>query len=783
MRRSKDFIQSHLLPCLLLIGSLVVIGSPAVADSSPKPLLHVGDTVESALIALNSRGYHIIYSSALVLPTMTLRTTPKSSDIKELLQEILSPWQLRAVRTQSGDWLVVGNDSSDLKKTSEIPAQTPSASVEEPLDTIIVTGSRYGFAMDGSSKDFLDRQDVEHMPHLGDDAMRMLKVLPGVSGGDFSAALNVRGGRRDETMVTIDGAEIHNATHFRDLDGTFSVLDTNLVQSINFISGGATADYGDYMSGVVDMRTRRSRSDDEYKNTAGISFVSAYGSRGSTFADGKGSWLISARRGFLDILANMAESNGDQLIPRYTDIFASMNFDFTEDTSIATHLLFSDDNLKYLTTDPTDTADSAGRGHSLHGWVTIDHAWSASLHTRSVLAAASLNLTRNSQGSDDKRIGSVHANNNFTFIDFHQDWSWNGTDKYLPRWGFNINQQQANYDYSLQEQITARIFTRVPIDIAYRTQLTARSSKLGAYASLRTRVTDSLTAEAGARWDSYRYPFKTTYDVVSPRLNLVYSIGAKDSIRVAWGVIYQPQGVTELQVEDNVTQFYRPERSRQVTIGYAKSLNHDLSLRFDIYNKDYGDLHPRYENALDSLQLIPEGALDRVRIDAPEARAQGIELTMRRDAVRGLGGWISLALARAEDKDAEQKTWVSRIWEQQTTFSFGGSWTGDKWNINLAGVFHTGTPTTHVGADGVGLRNGERLGNYSRLDLRANRDVHLQKGKLSYYLEVTNLLDSKNECCISNYGFKQDRNGNPYFFQQKTYWLPILPSAGIHFEF
>ena len=95
------------------------------------------------------------------------------------------------------------------------------------------------------------------MPHLADDAVRMLKVLPGVSGGDFTAALNIRGGRREEALLTIDGAEIHNAFHFRDIDGALSVLDTNLVEGIDFITGGMTAEYGDYMSGVVGLQTRR----------------------------------------------------------------------------------------------------------------------------------------------------------------------------------------------------------------------------------------------------------------------------------------------------------------------------------------------------------------------------------------------------------------------------------------------------------------------------------------------------------------------------------------------
>ncbi len=741
--------------------------------------LHVGDTIESALMALNAKGYHIVYSNALVQPTMTLRTLPKASTIKELLQEILAPWRLHAIQTSNGEWLIISDDSQP--KISAI--SLPIVETEQPLDTVIVTGSHFDLAMGGASKSFLDHKDIEHLPHLADDAMRVLKILPGVSGGDFSAALNIRGGRRDETMVMIDGAEIHNAIHFRDLDGAFSVLDTNLVQSINFITGGMTADYSDYMSGVVDMRTHRPSSEDEYHNAAGISFVSLYGHNGGTFAEGKGSWLISVRRGFLDALASLVAEDSNQFVPRYTDVFAAANFDFSDRTSVTTHLLFSDDNLKFITTDKTDNADSAGRGHSLHTWVNFDHAWSENLQMQTVLAAATLNITRDSQGSDNKRSGKVYSDDTFKFFDFHQDWSWKGNENFLPRWGFNLNQEHATYNYALQEQITSPFFSSVPIDIAYGTQLAIRSSKYGAYGSLRTRINNSLTTEAGVRWDSYQYPypFHQKFDVVSPRFNLVYAISVRDSIRAAWSVMYQPQDISQLQVEDNVTQLFRPERSRQVTIGYSRDLNRGLSLRLDIYNKAYSDLHPRFENSLDPIQLIPEGALDRVRINAPEARTQGVELTLRRDVSNTFSGWMSLAIAKAEDK--EQGMWVSRTWEQRTTISFGTSWTGDKWNISLAGAFHTGTPTTHLSEDGVGSRNDDRLGSYSRLDLRANRDVHLQSGKFSYYLEITNLLNSKNECCIEDYGFKQNDNGSTYFFEQRSYWLPILPSAGIHFEF
>ena len=243
------------LAILCVLSSGVGAAEQQASQNDPAAVsvpMRAGATLESVLAALNARGFRIVYSSALVQPTMTLREVPTATRIDELLREILTPWKLRAVHAANGDWLIV---------SYAVPATTAEVSIAddhiESIDTIDVTASRVRLATAGASETFLSRADVQRMPHLADDAVRMLKVLPGVTGGDFSAALNIRGGRREEALLTIDGAEIHNAFHFRDLDGALSVLDTNLVQGIDFTTGGMTAEYGDYMSGVVGLQTRR----------------------------------------------------------------------------------------------------------------------------------------------------------------------------------------------------------------------------------------------------------------------------------------------------------------------------------------------------------------------------------------------------------------------------------------------------------------------------------------------------------------------------------------------
>ena len=761
---------------------------PALANSTEVPALglEAGVPLASVLATLNARGFHIVYSSALVRADMKLRETPRATRIDEFLREILAPWNLSAISDANGDWLIVKG-----KARSSVPATLPTVAVAEAavsIETIDVTASRYGLATDSASAIFLDRNDVERIPHLADDAVRVLKLLPGVSGGDYSAALNIRGGRRDETMLMIDGIEIHNGFHFRDLDGALSVLDTHLVQGIDFITGGMTADYGDYMSGVVDLNTFKPSAADEYRHTLGLSFVSAYGRTGGTFAEGRGSWLAAARRGYLDVILERVQSDDEQLTPRFTDVFTSVQYDFDDDTTLSSTLLFADDDL-VLVSSSDDPVDSAGTGRAVHFWVTLDHAWNESWNTRTSAAISSMEQTRDSAGTElNERTGDVYADFDFRFFDFRQDWSWTGSDRHLPRFGINASRHEASYDYHLSGSIYYPNDPRGVIILQRDTDMEVEGTKLGAWGSWRTRLTEDLTLEAGARWDSYRYPDGLGWDVVSPRLNAVYSLGERGELRGAWGVGYQPQGVDQLQVEDGVTDFFEPESLQQWVLSYTHRFEHGLSARVDVYRKEYSDLRPRFENALDSFELIPEGAVDRVRIDAPEAEAQGVELTVRRQSDTGFAGWASAAFAEA--RDLENDDWVPRSWEQEFTFSFGASYSAALWSMNLAGQYHSGTPTTTLTTVPVGggevvivpeERNAARFGDYVRLDLRVNRDFLLRSGKLSFYLEVTNLLGTKNPCCVEN--FDVDPRNSSRVIIEEGYWLPMMPSLGFQWEF
>jgi outer membrane cobalamin receptor len=748
-------------------------------------VLRSGDSVASVLNALNARGHRVAYSSALVRPGMKLAAAPRSTDVRSLLDEVLGPWRLKAVRAAEGDWLVVIDPAApEIPPPSPTPAATSSI---ETLETVDVTASRFALASVESSQAFLDREEVERMPHLADDAMRMLQVLPGVSGGDFSAALNIRGGRRDETLLIIDGAEVHNGFHFRDLDGALSVIDTHVVQGIDFTTGGITAERGDVMSGVVDMHTRRPTDADEHRSVVGVSFVSVYGRTGGTFAQGRGSWLAAARRGYLDVLMKQVVEEGETLTPRYSDLFASVDYDAGERTRVSGRMLLGMDELRLVTSDDADDLDSAGEGSGAHVWVTLDHAFGDALRSVTTLSSA-----RVTTGEDEERRGDVQSDFEFEFVDLRQETSWTLNTDNLLRFGANAGRATADYFYRLDGAIFDPLAPGGEEPIQRAADLDVRGSKVGAFAAWRAAWIPGVVTEIGLRYDRHEYPDGLTFSSASPRVNAVWNLGEHAELRAAWGVLHQAQGVDGLQVEDGVTQFFEPERAQHSVLGYTQRFAAGFSARLDLYRKDYTRLRPRFENALDRVQLIPEGAVDRIRIDASAAEASGVELTLRRQAERGWAGWVSVAAAKARDRDSAG--WTPRLWEQRRTLSFGTSWTGAAWNVSLAGLFHDGTPTTRLGPATVtfgggqrtvivpGPRNAERLAGYRRVDLRANRDVALRSGKLSFYLEVTNLLNHENPCCIEG-GHVETRGAQTFLVFEETNWLPMLPSFGVQYEF
>jgi hypothetical protein len=269
--------------------------------------------------------------------------------------------------------------------------------------------------------------------------------------------------------------------------------------------------------------------------------------------------------------------------------------------------------------------------------------------------------------------------------------------------------------------------------------------------------------------------------------------GERSEIRLALGRFNQSQRIHELHVEDGETEFSRAEVAEQAELSFQHRFRSGIRVRLDAYYRELSNLKPRYENVWEPVELFPETTMDRVLIEPEEARLQGIELLVRGDAKRPIVWWASYALSSADDVIDGRE--VPRSWDQTHSGKFLIGYRRDnRWSVSLSGSAHTGWPTTPVLPDvqpdgsiepifDEDERNTDRYSDYFRLDLKARWAIPAPRGRVWLGLEVINLTDRDNPCCLNDAFFYPQPDGTIDVERDFDPWLGIRPAVSFLWEF
>jgi outer membrane receptor protein involved in Fe transport len=160
------------------------------------------------------------------------------------------------------------------------------------------------------------------MPHAADDLYRAVKRLPGAAGGDFSAKFNVRGGEQDEVLVILDGLELVEPFHLKDFQSVFSIIDAEAVGGVDFLTGGFPAEYGDRMSGVLDISV--STPAGPPTTSVGVGTMNGRLLSTGSFHGDDGQWVVSGRAWYPDAVVD----SPDEILADYYDLLAKVQYRF-----------------------------------------------------------------------------------------------------------------------------------------------------------------------------------------------------------------------------------------------------------------------------------------------------------------------------------------------------------------------------------------------------------------------------------------------------------------------
>src|ERR1700687_5081164 len=199
----------------------------------------------------------------------------------------------------------------------------------------------------------LQAEEFRRIPGTQGDTLKAIQNLPGVARAPFGGGLlAVWGSAPQDTRTYVDGVYIPTLYHFGGLRSTFN---GEMVRSLTFFPGGYGAAFGRGLGGVIEIESRRPRTDSWH------GFVQLDLIDGSFLLDGpisqNLSFSLSARRSWIDIFLPLFTSNDFQLSPKYWDYQADLHWRASPHDDVDLLLFGSDDRLNLIVrnSDPTES--------------------------------------------------------------------------------------------------------------------------------------------------------------------------------------------------------------------------------------------------------------------------------------------------------------------------------------------------------------------------------------------------------------------------------------------
>ncbi|MFC1619351.1 carboxypeptidase-like regulatory domain-containing protein [Candidatus Neomarinimicrobiota bacterium] len=692
---------------------------------------------------------------------------------------------------------------------------TPDLTVElKPrqilLQEITVTPGLFSIMGKGPTmQQTLTHEDMQNIT-FGDDVYRALTRLPGVGANDFSAKFTVRGGENEEILVLLDGVEIYEPFHLKDVaGGAFSFIDVGVIEGVDLLTGGFPAEYGNRMSGVLTMKTIRP-SQGSSQTSLGLSMTNTFYRSEGTFDGGtQGAWFLSMRRGFLDILLDIVGADEED-VPRpvYYDIHGKLDYQLDRKHQLSVHFLHAGDQTEYVEyNDFLNYREKVGETKfgNTYGWINYRSNPLPRLFSQAVVSVGNLSRRRESEETnyDQTETFSMVDRRDATVFGLRQNWNVQFSDRWHIKAGMSIQHHESDYRYDLHTVDEDRINSDsvVTYERTAHSILNPKGNSYSAHMSNRLKFLDPLVLEIGLRFDAIGY---SNTNKLSPRLNLVWTLAEQTFFRAGWGYFYQNDGIHEIRVEDGEDNFLPPEMAEHWVAGFEQIQNNGMSFRVETYYKKMTHLQPKYRNGSNHIQF-PELEGDRYQLNLNGASFKGIEFYWKYDRGGKVSWWASYARVYFDDninnlvfRDSmytQGFTIHPNIYDQRHTFYLDLNFRPNPdWQVNLAYQSHSGLPyidleefleTPPEGGIRLGqdfsVYNRDNYDPYSRVDLRINRNIQLRSSQITLYLQVINLLDFKNLRTIK-YDDYMDQSGQAVIYTENEYWFPRLPSLGITWE-
>lgn len=651
------------------------------------------------------------------------------------------------------------------------------------------------------------------------DVLKVLQLMPGVqSGSEGQSGLYVRGGGPDQNLIILDGATVYNAQH---LFGFFSLFNGDALRSVELIKGGFPARYGGRLSSVIDMNMKDGNKE-KVTGELGIGVISSKGLIEGPFAKGKGSFIVSGRRTYIDVLTQpiiRAFNNGNSAGYYFYDLNAKANYEINDKNRVYLSGYFGRDKF-YLREKYENSFDGQEQSYTNKvnfGWGNAtgtarwNHLFGPKLFSNTSLIYSfyelAISAEEESTGNSDFTLGYGSGITDYTL---KQDFDWYANNKHKVKFGL-----QATHHTFTPDALVVRDIS-FGLDIDRKTQYT--SVETGLYLEDEWKISNRLKSLYGVRLSTFTTN-KVTYVNPEPRVALAYNLKSDVSLKASYATMNQyvhllsTSGVglpTDLWVP--ATDLIKPQNSQQVAVGMAKDFEkQNFSLTVEGYYKTMNNIIGYKEGAsFLAIQESDEG-LESIsweeNVTSGKGTSYGAEVLLQRKQGR-LTGWAGYTLSWTThqfDELNNGKKFFARydrrhdislvgVYELKENITLSATWvygTGNAITLPISTyqtseLSNVSSPSrdNFYRANGTEYtdRNAFRMRAYHRADIGVQVMKQKKSGVRTWEFSVYNSYNRKNPFYYF-IGSEEQFNPDSKQVLKQVSLFPILPSVSWNFKF
>jgi len=598
----------------------------------------------------------------------------------------------------------------------------------------------------------LDHAEINRIAGTIEDINRVLSLFPSVAHvNELSNDLIVRGGSPFETGFYLNGIPVSNINHFRregGSGGALSILNPELIENIDFSAGGFSAAYGDRLSSIVDIKLRQGRVD-RIAGRADLN-ISGFGlSLEGPLHAGKGSWILSGKRSYYDILSEIFNIG---VVPSLGNIHAKIDYQVTPRDRFSLIDVFGSCSLDYgvdiALEEEINYATKAATNQNTLG-IIWQHIWGERGYSEMSLSSSYV-MDRDSLDDPYQEQEYMSREEDEHTITLRNTNVIQINSRYTTEFGFEVHAFRAAFNNYYSKYVDKWGLNVPGLQINGR----FRESLSGLFSNHRLSLLKNLSMVIGLRGDYFSF---TQRFQISPRASLSWKVVQWLTLNFGGGV-YRQTLHPLLLVRNPQGTVLKDPRAIHWIAGADIRLGEDTKMTIEFYNKNYCNMpltpdDPTLFILDNNVSMSGYFLYDRLS-DGGRAFSRGVELFLQKKFCDRLSAVVSASLFKSRYRDYNG-IWRDRIYDNRTLLTLIGRYhPGDDWEFNFRWSYAGGIPYTPFDVEksvavnfGIYDRNryfSKRYPDYHSLFIRVDRRFTFKTAVLSVYLSLVNAYNRRN---------------------------------------